>query len=195
MSNLTQREEMPGIADAFLRDRHLYGALLQYITEAMPRNSEVSTTRREIIAACVSRLNGCQFGVGFHYETLRAMGFPEGALAQRKQGDHPENDSRMSSALRYVERLTRDPQSVSLADIQAPHRDGWSEQAIEAIVNVAALFASANRLVDAFASMATRPISGRSDESCLAMVSPTNAPSATQGCEKLFLPHNLYIQT
>lgn len=50
MPNLTQDEKMPGIADAFLRDGRLYEPLLEYITEAMNGDSEVTKAQREISA-------------------------------------------------------------------------------------------------------------------------------------------------
>lgn len=150
MPNLPQHNKMKGIADAFLRDGQLYSPLIEYISETMTRESEVRVAEREMIAAHVSRINGCSFCVGVHYDTLRSMGIEESAIKQLARGDRSGFSPRLDSALRFAEQLTRNPQHVSADQLHTLQREGWSEQAIEDIVNVVALFAAVNRLVDAF---------------------------------------------
>ena len=52
--------------------------------------------------------------------------------------------------LKYAEKLTRAPATVSQADIDTLRGQGIPEQMIEDTVNVVALFGYMNRLVDAF---------------------------------------------
>ncbi len=157
MPHLPQHDRMQGIADAFLRDGALYGPLLEYIDGVMTRDSQVHVHEREVIAAHVSRLNGCGFCVGVHGETLRAMGVPESVVDRFIEGDPSAGSPRLASALRFAEQLTVRPHSVDDDDIAALRRGGWSDQAIEDIVNVVSLFATVNRLVDAFGFVGTPP--------------------------------------
>lgn len=150
MPYLSQHQKMMGIADAFLRDGSLYAPLLEYIEQVMVRESEVSVPEREMIAAHVSRLNGCHFCVGIHNEALSSMGVAKPVLAQLEKGDLTEHSPKLDAALRFAEQLTERPQSVSDDAVQALQNEGWSEQAVEDIVNVVALFSAVNRLVDAF---------------------------------------------
>ena len=73
MAYLSYTKDMPGVADVFWRDPELYAPLLQFIEGVMTRPSELSKAEREMIAAHVSRQNGCDFCVGAHRWTLAAM--------------------------------------------------------------------------------------------------------------------------
>ena len=150
MSNLSYTQRFQGVADVFLRDPDLYAPLLRFIDKVMTRESELSKADRELIAAHVSTLNGCDFCVGAHEATLIEMGVDRAAIARAKGG--PEavaaND-RLRSLLRFARKLTVAPRDIEGADIELLRVDGWSDQAIEDTINVVSLFAYVNRLVDA----------------------------------------------
>ena len=150
MSHLSYTEDMPGVADVFLRDPALYAPLLQFIEAVMTRPSELSKADREIIAAHVSRQNGCDFCVGAHRWTLAALDIDWRVI--RALDEAPESDvfpPRLRAMLRFAERLTDQPENINQSDIDALLDAGWSEQAVEDAINVIALFNYVNRLVDA----------------------------------------------
>lgn len=150
MAYLSYTKNMPGVADVFLRDPDLYGPLLQFIEGVMTRPSDLTKAEREMIAAHVSRQNGCDFCVGAHRWTLAAMDVDRATLDALEAG--PESEAlppRMRAMLRFAEKLTHEPERMGQADIDALTAAGWSEQAVEDAINVIALFNYVNRLVDA----------------------------------------------
>ncbi|QDT96714.1 carboxymuconolactone decarboxylase family protein [Gimesia aquarii] len=150
MPYLTSQNNMKGIADAFLRDPDLYHPLLEYINQVMTRESQVSIPEREMIAAYVSVLNGCDFCVGVHHQTLEAFGIAQSVIDQLGRDTAFEVlEERMTAALYFAEKLTQDPHHIRHDDIQQLLDQGWTEQAVEDITNVVSLFSCVNRLVDA----------------------------------------------
>ena len=51
MPFLRQYQRMKGIADAVLRDGHLYGSRLEYVMETTTRDSDVSVSSKSALAA------------------------------------------------------------------------------------------------------------------------------------------------
>lgn len=151
MSHLSYSKDFQGVADVFLRDPHLYAPLLQFIENVMTRPSELSKAEREMIAAHVSKLNECGFCVGIHKSTLAAMDISPALIDDIETGpDGASIDGKLRAVLTFAGKLTRDPGAVRQSDIDAVTAAGWSEQAVEDTINVAALFNYVNRLVDAF---------------------------------------------
>lgn len=151
MSYLSYAQSFRGVADVFLRDPDVYGPLLQFIEAVMTRDSELTKAEREMIAAHVSRRNGCDFCLGAHRWTLAAMdiGWPIiEALDEAPEG--ADIDPRLRAMLRFADKLTATPEEIGQADVDDLLAEGWSEQAVEDAINVTALFNYVNRLVDAF---------------------------------------------
>lgn len=151
MPHLSYAKDYQGVADVFLRDPGLYGPLLRFIEAVMTRESALTKAQREMIASHVSRLNGCGFCLGAHRWTLAAMDIDPATIDGVEAGAEaaPVGEA-FRAILRFAEKLTRRPAEVGQADIDALTAAGWSEQAVEDAINVIALFAYVNRLVDAF---------------------------------------------
>ena len=151
MSNLSYSKDYQGVADVFLRDPERYGPLLQFIEQVMAGPSDLSKAEREIIAAHVSKLNDCGFCVGVHKSTLAAMGEDAATIASIDEGPDSEAvPSSLRPVLTFAAKLTRTPEAVGPADIEALRAAGLSDQTIEDAINVVSLFNYVNRLVDAF---------------------------------------------
>lgn len=150
MPHLSFHHNMQGIADAFLRDPELYRPLLEYINLVMTRESQLSIAEREMIAAYVSLLNGCDFCVGIHHQTLATLGVEQNEIDDLGRKTAFEAiQGRMIAALHYAEKLTQDPHDMNQHDVQQLLDQEWTEQSIEDMTNVVALFGCVNRLVDA----------------------------------------------
>ncbi len=150
MAYLSYTKEVPGIADVFLRDPGLYGPLLQFIEGVMTRPSELTKVEREMIAAHVSKRNGCGFCLGAHHWTLAALDVGWEVIEALESGDDSEEISpRLRQMLRFAEKLTATPERMEQGDVDALTKAGWSEQAVEDAINVIALFNYVNRIVDA----------------------------------------------
>lgn len=157
MGHLSYTKNLPGVADVFLRDPGLYAPLVQFIQAVMTRPSQLSKTEREMIAAHVSRINGCGFCVGAHYATLAAMGVAQGTLDALAAGEGEVLSPAVQALLDFADRLTASPGKVAQADIDNLVACGWSEQAVEDAINVISLFNYLNRLVDALGIEAEEP--------------------------------------
>ena len=151
MSHLSYSKNYKGVADVFLRDPDRYAPLLQFIEAVMAGASALTKAEREMIASHVSNLNGCDFCLGAHKWTLAAMDIDLRMIEAAVAGPEADAiDDRLRPILRFAAKLTKTPQEIGQADIDALVKAGWSEQAIEDTINVVALFNYVNRLVDAF---------------------------------------------
>lgn len=151
MSYFSFSRHFKGVADVFMRSPETYRPLLDFLEVVMLGESELSKAEREVLAARVSTINGCDFCVQAHLATLAAMGVSEAEL-NTLQGNAfaASGEPRFGRLLSFAERLTRTPQEVGQRDIDELTQGGVSEQAIEDAINVVALFNYVNRLVDAF---------------------------------------------
>lgn len=151
MSYLSYSKSFQGVADVFLRKPDRYGPLLQFIESVMVGPSALTQAEREIIAAHVSKLNGCDFCVGAHNATLAALDIDFHALDATASGPDTRNVSaKLQTILDFATRMTREPDSIRQSDINALRDAGWEDETIEDAINVTALFNYVNRLVDAF---------------------------------------------
>lgn len=151
MPTLSYAKDFQGVADVFLRDPGRYAPLLQFIESVMAGESDLTKAEREMIAAYVSKLNGCDFCLGAHKGTLAALDIDPETIEALEAGPEAEQvDERLRPLLRFAGKLTRNPEAVGQADVDALLAAGWSEQAVEDTINVASLFNYVNRLVDAF---------------------------------------------
>ncbi|MCG8692235.1 MAG: peroxidase-related enzyme [Minwuiales bacterium] len=150
MPFLDYAKDFQGVADVFLRDPARYGPLLHFIEDVMTRESELSKSDREIIAARVSRLNGCDFCLGAHKWTLAAMDVDPALIAAAADAEDGPVEPKLGAVLAFADKMTETPGAIGAGDIDALLAVGWSEQAVEDAINVVALFNYVNRLVDGF---------------------------------------------
>ena len=151
MSYLSQSKDFRGVADVFLRDPARYTPLLQFIETVMMGESALTKAEREMIAAHVSKLNGCDFCRGAHKWTLAALDIdPRTIEAVATDPEAADVEDRLRPILRFATKLTERPDAVQQSDVDTLRAAGWSDQAIEDAINVIALFNYVNRLVDAF---------------------------------------------
>ncbi len=151
MPHLTYAKDFQGVADVFLRSPAIYKPLLEFIENVMVGPSDLSKPEREILAAHVSSLNGCDFCLGAHRATLAAMDTGAEVIDSLEHGSKMEGVSdQLRAILDFATKLTRDPGGIGKADIDALITEGIAEQTIEDAINVISLFNYVNRLVDSF---------------------------------------------
>ena len=151
MSHFSYSKDFKGVADVFLRSPDLYRPLLDFIEAVMVGPSELTKAEREIIAAHVSHLNGCDFCVDAHRATLLAMDVSAETVSTLDRGADIDGISDpVRHLLVFAGKLTRTPAAVNGKDVEVLTALGISEQTIEDTVNVVSLFNYVNRLVDAF---------------------------------------------
>ncbi len=118
--------------------------------EALLRGpSPFTATERELIAAYVSGLNGCEYCHGVHTATAEHMGVEVGLLQRLvRDGELAAIEPKLRPVLALARKLTLSPSSVSKADADALSAAGWDDSALYYAVAVASLFNFMNRLVE-----------------------------------------------
>lgn len=123
--------------------------LLEFHEVLLRGPSPFTEAERELIAAYVSRLNGCRYCHGVHTATAEQLGVAVGTVERLVEDiDLAPVSESMRPVLRYAEKLTNEPSGVTKADADAILAAGWNETAIYHAVAVTALFNFMNRLVE-----------------------------------------------
>lgn len=123
---------------------------LMVVTENVMRGpSPLTPGQRELIAAYVSKLNGCEFCFGGHVATAEKLGIDKAVIASLVGDvDAIAVEDSFKPILRYVRTLTLTPTRLSQADADAVFKAGWDERALSHAIHVAGLFAYFNRIVE-----------------------------------------------
>jgi uncharacterized peroxidase-related enzyme len=138
--------ELDDVGKAALRRPAFFGRpFLDFAHSLLRRPSAWSVGERELFAAVVSRENGCQFCVGTHGE-IAAKELGRDALARLDDGRF---SPRATAAAAFLAALTRDPSSVSVADVERARAAGVEDDALAEAIYVAFMFNTINRVVDA----------------------------------------------
>jgi uncharacterized peroxidase-related enzyme len=118
---------------------------LRYTHLVLRGPSAWTVGERELFAAAVSRANACSFCVGTHGEiAAKALG---GDALQRL--DEGRLSPQATAAASFVEALTRDPGSLSAADVDRARAAGVEDEALAEAIHVAFAFNTINRVADA----------------------------------------------
>ena len=138
---------VPNVLRLFaLRPNHLLAWTAHY-DELMKGESGLTKAEREMIAVVVSVTNDCAYCIAAHSAALRKL-TKDPALADQVAADHllAEIPLRMKAALDYAVKLTRTPQEMSEADVDALRQTGWTDEDVMDIAEVTAMFNFSNRL-------------------------------------------------
>lgn len=123
--------------------------LLEFHEALLRGPSPFTEAERELIAAYVSGLNGCQYCFGVHTATAERLGVMPGIVQGALQGiETSAVDTKMKPVLAYAGKLTRRADSLTEEDAAAVLAAGWHETALYHTVAVTALFNFMNRLVE-----------------------------------------------
>ncbi len=123
-------------------------ALFRYHDHVLRGPSPLSIGERELIAAYVSGLNGCEFCFNAHRVYAETYGFEpdtfEGLFDNLESSNLPDN---LKPLLAYAGKLTKDLSGMMQSDVTAILEAGWSEQAVHDAMTVTALFNFMNRII------------------------------------------------
>lgn len=145
---------LPSMPDAALVDTfqafpELAQPLHQFAQTLLRGHCQLSAADRELIAACVSRLNGCDYCRDSHTSTL---GYLDDAAPAVHEVAAELELSAVRPALRpvlaYARKLNDHPDQVGQADVDAILEVGWQESAVVYAAIVCGLFNLMNRWVE-----------------------------------------------
>jgi len=149
MSRFPSLPEVTNLSDVFKAFPGGAAPLLEFHDIVLRKTSPLTVAQRELIAALVSGLNGCDFCFGAHSIIAESFGVNPDLFAQLLDDiDTAEIDESFKPVLAYVKKLTLTPSRVSDQDAQRVFDAGWSEQALHDAITVCALFNFMNRIVD-----------------------------------------------
>lgn len=117
--------------------------------QAMHRPSPVSRAEREMIGVVVSTLNGCNYCRVHHAAGLRRLLPPKRKPLADALGNTEPNGltERESAIVNLARQLTTKPAAIRASNINDARAAGLSDREILDIVQAAAYFAYANRIV------------------------------------------------
>ena len=111
--------------------------------------SAFSIGERELIAAYVSSLNGCNYCYTAHRRYAEAFGFDPSIFRTKSiVFDWETMPKRLAPVLEYVRKLTLDPKSMEQADADAVFAEGWDDDALFDAISICALFNFMNRILE-----------------------------------------------
>lgn len=145
------RQPVPGPVKLVMYRPDFFGAYFKTLThEAMRGPSAWSVADRELMAAFVSKQNGCEYCVKAHTavaaRAYQAEGRVSAVLADLETAKIEEP---LRATLRMLRKLSRDHQ-VGVDDMRTLLAAGVSRGQIEDALGVAFAFNTMNRLADAF---------------------------------------------
>jgi uncharacterized peroxidase-related enzyme len=125
----------------------LYG-----LNEAIMRGpSSFTAGERELIAAYVSALNGCNYCRTEHASVAEAFGMREGLVGELVENfDAADVADGLRAALAYAGKMTTDPEGLGEDDVAAFMAAGHDEKALYDVVMVTAVFLMSNSIIHGF---------------------------------------------
>lgn len=169
---IPQREELdPGLQKLFAKAAEVVGFVpnvfltytarpthfthwFNHFRELMMGESDLTPAEREMIAVVVSSQNHCLYCLVSHGAELRQH-LEDPILGDRITLDYRRAglDERTTTMLDYVVKITNNPVECSEADLDLLKEQGFSEEAIFDIIEIAAMFNFTNRMASATGMM------------------------------------------
>jgi len=123
----------------------------KYMDELLKGDSGLSEAEREMIGTVVSATNRCHYCITAHSAQVRLL-TGNAILADQLVSNyrHAELSSRQRAMLDFAVKLTEESYRCSEADIEALRGSGFSDEDIQDLAEVAAMFNLTNRMASAF---------------------------------------------
>jgi uncharacterized peroxidase-related enzyme len=146
LAQLLSRQRMDNVALTAMHRPAFWGRpFFALATEVLRGPSFWTVAEREYMAMVVSRLNDCPFCVRVHTETTRIE-----ARGEVSVDDAAVMRPELTAVLPLLERLTKDPDSIVPADVDAVREAAVPDEAIVDALHVCLLFNTVNRMANAF---------------------------------------------
>ena len=137
------------ITDILFRKPSRYGHINNFTQEMLRGRSELSVGERELIAAFVSALNACNYCAGIHTAVASRFGIESTLIEELLEDiDQANVSEKMKPILKFSKKLTLKPAKMQEADAKAVFDAAWSEQTLEDVIGIIALFNYYNRILE-----------------------------------------------
>lgn len=146
------RPDVPGILKCFATHPPLLRHMMVISETLIFSDGALGRKHKEMIATLVSAQNFCPYCVDSHAFFLRTHGGSTGALAALQANDlhSPEFTDAEQLLLAFVRKVNFSSHHVNPEDVSQLKQAGWSELQIAEAIHITALFATFNRVANAF---------------------------------------------
>ena len=146
------RPDIPGILKCFATHPPLLRHMMDLSEQLIFSDGSLGRKHKEMIATLVSTQNVCPYCADSHGYFLRVHGGTSEALAaiQADNLNSPELTIAEQALLGFVREVNLNSHQIAKCDVYALLQSGWSQLQIAEAVHVAALFATFNRVANAF---------------------------------------------
>lgn len=146
------RPEVPGILKCFATHPSLLRHMMDLSESLLFADGHLNRRHKEMIATAVSAQNVCPYCADSHGYFLRVHGGSADALSAIQANNllSPYLTIPEQVLLGFAQKVNRKSHEISRADVEEMHQAGWSDPQIAEAVHVAALFATFNRVANAF---------------------------------------------
>lgn len=146
------RPDVPGILKCFATHPPLLRHMMDLSEHLIFSDGTLVRRHKEMIAAFVSTQNECPYCADSHGFFFRVHGGTSMALAAIQTGKFksPELTMAEQALLQFAQKVNLDSHRITPRDVDALLESGWSQLQIAEAVHVAALFATFNRVANAF---------------------------------------------
>jgi uncharacterized peroxidase-related enzyme len=146
------RPDVPGILKCFATHPPLLRHMMDLSESLIFTDGHLGRRHKEMIATLVSSQNACAYCADSHGYFLRVHGGSPQALSAIQRDDllSPSLTAAEQALLRFVRKVNDSSHEIGAADVEGLRNAGWSEPQIAEAIHVAALFATFNRVANAF---------------------------------------------
>ena len=146
------RPDVPGILKCFATHPPLLEHMMALSESLIFSEGFLTRRHKEMIATLVSSRNDCAYCADGHGFMLRMNGGSAETLSaiQENKLRSPSLSEAEQALLAFVEKINGNSQAIGPADILSIREAGWDDAQIAEAIHVAALFATFNRVVNAF---------------------------------------------
>jgi uncharacterized peroxidase-related enzyme len=146
------RPQVPGILQCFATHPPLLLHMMGLAKSMLFVDGALGRQHKEMISTFVSATNRCEYCTDSHAYSFRLQRGSPTALDAVLACDSgsPSIKAEERTLLRFVKKITEDSHAITPADIEAMRAAGWTDLQIAEVIHVSALFATFNRIVNAF---------------------------------------------
>lgn len=146
------RADVPGILKCFATHPPLLRHMMDMSEHVIFSEGSLGRRHKEMIATFVSMQNECPYCADSHGFFFRVHGGSGTALAAIQACDFhaPELTAAEQALLGFVRKVNLNSHHVVREDVEALLQSGWSELQVAEAVHITALFATFNRVANAF---------------------------------------------
>jgi uncharacterized peroxidase-related enzyme len=146
------RPQIPGIVRCFATHPPLLEHMLGIAQSMLFVDGALDRRHKEMLAAFVSASNRCAYCADSHGYFFRTQGGSLEALdaVMTCNLESPAMTHAQRTWLRFARKVTENSQAVTPTDIEELRAAGWNDLQIVETIHITALFASFNRIANAF---------------------------------------------